>query len=59
MFNKNKDQEIFFDNKTRRWVENIIEIKQGAWWHIRTKDGTEYIINPDKINFIRINNTKK
>ena len=47
-------QEIFFDNNTVRVIEDVVYIEQGRWHHIKTKDGTEYITNPDKILFIRV-----
>lgn len=48
------DQEIFFDNGSRRTVHNVVDISRGTWWHLFTIEGTEYIINPEKVLFVRI-----
>lgn len=59
MFNKPEHtQEIFFDNGSRRIVEDVVSVAQGTWFHILTKDGTEYITNPARILFVRINKPK-
>ncbi len=47
-------QQIFFTNKTQRWIEHVVEAKQGTWWHLREANGTETIVNPDNINFIKV-----
>ena len=52
-------QQIFFDNKTTRTIEEVVKIEQGNWFHLLTKNGTEYITNPDRILFIRVYPEKK
>lgn len=47
-------EEIHFDNKTRQTIYDVIYSEQGNWWHKKTKDGRYYIINPDKVLFVRI-----
>ena len=47
-------QEIFFDNGSVRVVHDVVEIEQGNWFHLQTKDGTEFITNPNRILFVRI-----
>lgn len=49
-------QEIFFDNNTVRCIEDITSIERGQWFHLKTKNGTDFITNPDRILFIRIKN---
>lgn len=48
------DEEIHFDNGTRQTIYHVIHIEQGNWWHIFTKDGRYYIINPEHILFVRV-----
>lgn len=48
------DQQIFFDNKTTRWIRGVVHIEQGNWFHLLTEDGVEYITNPDRILFVRV-----
>lgn len=47
------NQVIFFENGSKRYVDNVIKIEQGNWFHLLTKAGEEFIINPDKILFIK------
>lgn len=50
-------QEIYFDNGERRVLHNIIHVEQGKWVHIVSEDGhggSETIVNPDRILFVRI-----
>ena len=54
-------QEICFDNGTKRVVRNITHIEQGSWTHIICMDdhgGSEIIINPDRVLFIRVKEQK-
>jgi hypothetical protein len=46
-------QELVFTNGSKRIIRNIIKIEQGNWFHLLTKDGTEYIIPPNKLLFVR------
>lgn len=46
-------QEIIFDNKTRLTLRDVKRIEIGNWTHIEC-EGKEYIINNDKINFIKV-----
>ena len=46
------DEIIYFENGQCRYIKNIVDIKQGRWFHIQTKDGKEYIIPSDKVLFI-------
>jgi hypothetical protein len=60
MFNRvPHTQEIFFDNGSMRVIENVVKIEQGNWFHILTKDGTEFITNPNRILFVRVKKPKK
>ena len=52
-------QEIFFDNGSMRVIEDVVKIEQGQWFHLVTKDGTEFITNPSRILFVRIKPPKK
>jgi len=55
MFIKNKfDQEVFFENGTKRFVRNVIRIESGNWFHLLTEEGIEYIFPPEKILFVRV-----
>jgi hypothetical protein len=47
------NEEIFFDNGTRRIVDNIKSIRQGTWWHLFTDDA-EIIINPNRVLFVKV-----
>ncbi len=53
------DQQIFFENKTTRWIRNVVHIEQGNWFHLMTEEGVEYITNPDKILFVRVYGKEK
>ncbi len=55
MFNKPPHkQEIFFDNGSMRVIDEVVKVEQGRWFHLVSKDGTEFIMNPDRILFVRI-----
>jgi len=55
MFTKEMfDQEVFFENGTKRFVRNIVKVEQGNWFHLLTAGGEEYIFPPDKILFVRV-----
>jgi len=50
-------QEIAFDNGQVRVLRNVVHVEQGKWAHIICEDdhgGSETIVNPDKVLFIRI-----
>lgn len=47
-------QIIQFDNNTKRVIERAIRIEQGNWWHIMRDDGTETIVNKDRVLFIDV-----
>ena len=51
-------QEIFFDNDTVLVIRDVIHIEQGRWHHIMTKEGVEYITNPDRVLFVRVYKNK-
>ena len=50
---------IYFENGQCRHINNIIDVKQGRWFHILTKEGKEYIISPEKVLFIEVTKSKK
>lgn len=56
---KSHDEEVHFNNGTRQTIRNIVSSEQGTWWHKKTKDGRYYIINPDKILFVRVYEKKE
>ena len=47
-------QEIQFDNGRRLLLKNVTEIEQGNFTHITAFNGKEYIVNPNKILFIKV-----
>lgn len=49
-----QNQEVFFENGSKRIIKNVIKIEQGNWFHLLTDDNNEYIINPNKILFVRV-----
>ena len=51
---KPHDEEIHFDNKTRQTIKKVVFSEQGVFWHKKTEDGRYYILNPDKILFVRV-----
>lgn len=51
---KHHDEEIHFDNGTRQTLKSVCFSEQGNWWHKKTTDGRYYILNPDKILFVRV-----
>lgn len=53
------DEEIHFDNKTRQTLKGVVFSEQGNWWHKKTLDGRYYIINPDKVLFVKIFNERE
>ena len=53
------NQEIHFENGSRRRTDNVVDVWQGEWYHIYTKDGQEFIINPDKVLYVKVWTNKK
>ena len=54
-------QEISFDNGSMRVLRNVTHVESGKWVHIICEDGhggSETIINPDRILFVRIKKQK-
>ncbi len=47
-------QELHFVDGSRQTIYDIVHIEQGNWYHIFTKKEEYYIINPDKILFVKI-----
>lgn len=47
-------QEIYFNDGSIRVIE-AVKIEQGRWFHLKDKNGTEFIINPDKVLFVKVN----
>ena len=47
-------QEITFDNKTKLTLHNVEKIEMGNLTHIIANGGKEYIINNDRILFIKV-----
>jgi hypothetical protein len=53
MFIKTKHRQIIhFENKTKSVIDGVIEVRECNMVHLLTDDGLEYIINPDKVNFV-------
>lgn len=52
-------QEITFINKTKLTLRDVKKIEMGNWTHIVANGGKEYIINNDKILFIKVYKQKK
>lgn len=56
LINKNiHNEEIHFVDGSRQTIRNVVFSEKGEWWHKKTKEGGYYIINPDKILFVKIN----
>ncbi len=51
---KKWNQEVHFDNGSVRTINNIIKAGQGNWFHVWTEDKKEFIFNPDKILFVKL-----
>ena len=47
-------QEITFDNKTKLTLRNVEKIEIGNMTHIIANEGKEYIINTDRVLFIKV-----
>jgi hypothetical protein len=55
MLNKNSPtQEITFDNKTKLTLRNVKKIEMGNLTHIIANGDKEYIINNERILFIKV-----
>ena len=52
-------QEITFDNKTKLTLRNVEKIEMGNLTHIFANGGKEYIINNERILFIKVYDSKK
>ena len=52
-------QEITFDNKTKLTLHNVEKIEMGNLTHIIANEGKEYIINNERILFIKVYKTDK
>lgn len=52
-------QEITFDNKTKLTLHNVEKIEMGNFTHIVANGSKEYIINNDRILFIKVYNSDK
>ena len=52
-------QEITFDNKTKLTLRNVEKIEMGNLTHIVANGGKEYIINNERILFIKVYDSKK
>lgn len=47
-------EEVHFVDGSRQTLKGVVLSEQGQWWHKRTQDGRYYILNPDKILFVRV-----
>lgn len=47
-------QEITFDNKTKLTLRNVEKIEMGNLTHLVANGGKEYIVNTDRILFIKV-----
>ena len=47
------NQDIHFDNGSVRQIFGIKHEGKGKWFHFLDKDDNEWIINPDRILFVR------
>jgi len=52
-------QEITFDNKTKLTLHNVEKIEMGNMTHIVANEGKEYIINNERLLFIKVYKTDK
>lgn len=51
---ESKLQEINFDNKTKLTLRDVKRIEMGNFTHIIANDNKEYIVNNDRILFIKV-----
>ena len=49
---KPHSQVIYFENKTKRFVHDIVKVEEGTMIHLIAKNGVEFVINKDKVNFV-------
>lgn len=47
-------QEITFDNRTKLTLRQVEKIEMGNWTHIIANGGKEYIVNPERILFVKV-----
>ena len=47
------DQIIFFEGGSQRYINDVTHIWQNKWTHLLTNDNQEFIINPDKVQYIQ------
>lgn len=47
-------QEVTFDNRTKLTLRNVEKIEMGNWTHIIANGGKEYIVNPERILFVKV-----
>ena len=48
-----KTYTYYFENKTCRTIKNVIAYKVDTWIHLKVDNG-EVLINPDKVNLVRV-----
>lgn len=44
----------YFENKICRTIKNVKKVKVDTWIHLSINDGEEWLVNPDKVNCVRI-----
>ena len=47
-------EEVHFSDGSRQTIKQVVSSEMGQWWHKKTVDGRYYILNPDKILFVRV-----
>lgn len=47
-------QKIYFTNGSCRVIEKVMKVEEGKWTHIWDDAGTEYIVNPQHVLFIKV-----
>jgi len=52
-------QEITFDNRTKLTLREVEKIEMGNWTHIIANGGKEYIVNPERILFVKVYKNNK
>ena len=45
---------IYFENKTCRLFRDVVSFKVDTWLKLTLADGTYVLVNPEKINFMKI-----
>lgn len=59
LFKPPHTQEITFDNRTKLTLRDVKKIEMGNWTHIIANDEKEYIVNNERILFIKVYKSKK